>query len=225
MFTGIIQAFGTVKGVELSRAPGAGTVAHRLAIELGPLAEGLALGASVAINGACLTVARLRDRVADFDVIPETWNRTTLSELQPRDVVHLERALRVGDALDGHFVQGHVDGVGVIEQVEQQQGEWKLWISVAPEVATYIIPKGSIAVDGVSLTVLDGVGARFGVALVPTTLERTTFARRRTGERVNIETDMLTRAVLRRLNLLQGTEERGDAGLTWEKLQAGGFGS
>jgi riboflavin synthase len=221
MFTGIIEAVGTVVGVAATPRRGDGGLAHGIDVELGALAEGLRLGASVAINGVCLTVAELRGTAARFDVVPETWRRTTLHDLHPHDLVNLERSVRVGDPLDGHFVQGHVEGVGVVARVGHGQGEWKLWVDTDPELMPAIIPKGSIALDGTSLTIVDVKVTRFSVVLVPTTLERTVLGRRRPGEQVNIETDLLARLVLRRLEALTGAAET--SGLTWDKLRAGGF--
>jgi riboflavin synthase len=226
MFTGIVQFVGTVARVEAAarRTAGAGLV-HRLAVELGPLAEGLALGASVAVNGVCLTVASLDGRVATFDVVPETWRRSTLASLRTRDEVNLERSLRVGDPLDGHFVQGHVDGTGIVERIERGQGEWKLCVRATPELMPAIVPKGSIALDGTSLTIVDVLDDQFSVALVPTTLANTVLARRQPGEYVNIETDILARIVLHRLAAPRSTATSGTApaGLTWERLRNEGF--
>jgi riboflavin synthase len=226
MFTGIIESVGTVAGVTAAARAHAGAgQAHAFDVELGPLAEGLRGGASVAVNGVCLTVAALRGTVARFDVVPETWRRTTLHGLHVGDAVNLERSLRAGDPVDGHFVQGHVEGVGRVARVERGQGEWKLWVDTKPDLMPAIVPKGSIALDGTSLTIVDVSAARFSVVLVPTTLERTVLGRRRAGDELNIETDLLARVLLRRLEGLLGTET-GPAdtpGLSWEKLRAAGF--
>ncbi len=226
MFTGIIQRVGTVVRVAPTPCRSNGsTPAHRLEIELGPLADGLQLGASVAVNGVCLTLALLRGRSGGFDVVPETWSRTTLSELQPGDEAHLECSLRVGDPLDGHFVQGHVDGTGRIDRIDRGQGEWKLWLRTERALLPFIVPKGSIALDGTSLTVVDVADDRFSVVLVPTTLQRTTFRNRRLESRVNIETDILARLVVSRLT--GAAPPSGSAaeatGLSWDKLRAGGY--
>lgn len=226
MFTGIIEAVGRVAGTGAASRAGEGAGRSlRLEVELGPLAEGLTVGASVAVNGVCLTVAELRGTAALFDVVPETWRRSTLGELRVNDTVNLERSLRVGDRLDGHFVQGHVEGVGVVNRVDRAGGEWKLWIDAGPELTAAIIPKGAIAVDGTSLTVVDVHERRFSVALVPTTLARTVLGRRQRGDRVNIETDLLARLLIRRLDALTGggAVAAGSSGLSLEKLQAGGY--
>ncbi|MEW6250400.1 MAG: riboflavin synthase [Planctomycetota bacterium] len=227
MFTGVVQAVGTVVGVEATpRRHADGSLAHRLDIDLGGLAEGLVPGASVAVNGACLTIASpLRGSVAAFDVVPETWRRTTLRNLQANTAVNLERALRAGDPLDGHFVQGHVEGLATVMRIERGGGEWKLWTRVPPELMGPIVPKGSITLDGVSLTVVDVDGASFSVALVPTTLQRTVFGRRQPGDEVNVETDILARLVIARLAALMpaqaGARTGGD--VTWDKLREAGF--
>lgn len=226
MFTGVVEAVGTVSRVETApRRHPDGAVAFRLDIDLGAVAEGLRLGASVAVNGACLTLAEQHGPVGGFDVVPETWRRTTLSRLHVRDPVNLERSLRVGDPVDGHFVQGHVEGLGIVERVERPQGEWLLWVQTNAALMPAIIPKGSVALDGTSLTIVDVVENRFSVALVPTTLERTVLARRRPGDSVNIETDVLARLLVRRLEALTGTlaAPAGTTGLSWEKLREGGF--
>ena len=226
VFTGIIQAVETVVRVDAApRARDGGTPAYRLEIELGELAEGLELGASVAVNGACLTLAKRAATLGSFDVVPETWNRTTLAQLRRGDHVNLERSLCVGDPLDGHFVQGHVDGVGQVERVDRSQGQWKLWVRYEPELRPFLVPKGSVALDGTSLTLVDVADGRLSVALVPTTLTRTTLVNRRSGDRVNIETDILARLVANRLGP-RGESARESAtanGLTWDRIQGGGF--
>ena len=166
MFAGIIEALGTVSGLETApRRHADGAEAFRLNVDLGRLANGLRLGASVAVNGACLTLAEQHGTVGGFDVVPETWRRTTLSRLRVHDPVNLERSLRVGDPVDGHFVQGHVEGIGVVEQVEHTQGEWLLWVQTDAALMPAIIPKGSIALDGTSLTIVGVAECRFSVVL------------------------------------------------------------
>jgi riboflavin synthase alpha subunit len=226
MFAGIIEFVGTVSAVETAaRRHADGAEAFRLNVELGFLADGLRLGASVAVNGVCLTLAEQHGTVGGFDVVPETWRRTTLSRLRAHDPVNLERSLRVGDPVDGHFVQGHVEGIGVVERVERSQGEWLVWVQTDAALMPAIIPKGSIALDGTSLTIVDVADCRFSVALVPTTLARTVLARRHAGDAVNVETDVLTRLLVRRLEAITGTlaAPAGTTGLSWEKLRESGF--
>jgi riboflavin synthase alpha subunit len=218
MFTGVIEAIGKV----VSLRPG--TTATRLEIEMGGLLDELSAGASVAVNGVCLTLAQQRGTVAGFDVVPESWRQTTLRLLTTGDQVNLERALRVGDRLDGHFVQGHVDGIGTIERIEHAAGEHRVWITAEAALIPYIVRKGAVALDGTSLTVVDVDGERFSVVLVPTTLERTTLGQRRAGHKVNIETDLLARLVVSRLDALARSEEAGaTGGITWERLREAGY--
>lgn len=194
MFSGIIQGVGTV--VERSAA----LSGDRIHIDLGPLAAPLALGASLAVNGVCLTLADKRGAIAVFDVVHETLRRTTLGRLEPGARVNLEPSLRLGDPLDGHLVQGHVDALGRVEEVIDQKGEFRLWVEA--EAAPFLIPKGGIALDGVSLTIAEVQGTRFCVALIPTTLERTCLRDRHPGDRVNIETDIVVRAIVQRVDAL-----------------------
>jgi riboflavin synthase len=219
MFAGIIERVGKVAAVR----PGKDAV--RLEVDLGDLLVDLALGASVAINGVCLTLADRRGAVGGFDVVPETWRVTGLSSLQAGDPVNAERSLRVGDRLDGHFVQGHVDGVGKVERIEREQSGYKVWVSAGADLMRYLVRKGSVALDGTSLTIVDVEKNRFSVVLIPTTRERTVLGVRRPGDSVNIETDILARLVVSRLEGLTGGNADATAGdgLTWRRLQESGF--
>lgn len=191
---------------------------RRLRVDAGVVAEGVEPGASVAVGGVCLTVTDVAGTVLSFDVIAETLSRTTLGSLQVGDRVNLERALRVGDRLDGHFVQGHVDGTAAVERVESGTREWVLWMCPETSLAPYLIPKGSVAIEGVSLTIAAVRGASFSVALIPTTLQRTTLGELRAGQRVNVETDILTRTIVHRLGEVVGTGR-----LTLATLREAGF--
>ncbi len=222
MFAGIIERVCDVDRVR------PGTDAVRLDIRLGPLADELPLGASVAINGVCLTLAELRGSIGGFDVVPETWRLTTLADLHRGDRVNAERSLRLGDRIDGHFVQGHVDGVGTVRSVRHTGGEYVLTVRAPQALMPYITRKGSIALDGTSLTVVAVAQEDFSVALIPTTLARTVLADRRPEDRVNIETDILARMIVQRLDTLVGVDgaagvaARG-SGLTLERLRESGF--
>lgn len=219
MFTGIIEAVGQVVGL----GPVAGG-ARRLEVEAGGLLDGLRAGASVAVNGACLTLVETRGTVGGFEVVPETWRQTTLGRLRVGARVNLERALRVGDRLDGHLVQGHVDGVGTVQRVERTAGGYQLWIAATENLMRYIVRKGAIALDGTSLTVVEVVGRRFSVALIPATLARTTLGTLRPGRQVNLETDILARLVVDRLEGLAAVvAPRAPAGLSWQRLGEAGF--
>lgn len=207
MFTGLVEALGTVRRVA---ADGAGR--HLLVAT--PFATEVALGESVAVNGACLTVVERDGETCRFQAGPETLHRTNLGELAPGDRVNLERSLRVGDRLGGHLVQGHVDGLGqVAERV--RQGDWEVvWFRCPAELAAQMVPKGSVAVDGVSLTLVDVAADRFSVALIPHTLAHTTLGIKQPGSAVNLETDLLAKYVWKCL--------RG-GGVTMDTLRQAGF--
>jgi riboflavin synthase len=189
MFTGIVREVGTVDAFDGSR----------LVIAAPETAEGVAAGDSVAIAGICLTVVEAAEGRLAFDVVPETLSRTALGGVEPGDSVNLEPALRVGDPLGGHVVQGHVDAVGSVRSVEPEEESRRVWFDSPESVVRYCLEKGSIAVDGVSLTVaaLDDDG--FEVALIPHTLRVTTLGRLEPGDRVNLETDVLAKVVERLL--------------------------
>lgn len=197
MFTGIVETTGSVTQ---SRVTAGG---RRLGVRVESGWNDLALGASVSVSGVCLTVAGTRDGILEFDVVAETLERTTLGGLTAGAAVNLERSLRVGDRLDGHFVQGHVEGVARVTEVLSSDREWVVWMCAPPALRPCIIPKGGIAVDGVSLTIAALRHDEFSVALIPTTLQRTTLAKLRRGAYVNIETDILVRAVMHRMAALE----------------------
>jgi riboflavin synthase len=188
MFTGIIQCTGTIAR---SEARGGDL---RLAIAAPALDfSDIALGDSIAVSGVCLTVVALGEHEFEADVSNETLGLTTLDTLRQGDTVNLEKALRLSDRLGGHLVSGHVDGVGRIVSIEPDARSQR-WLVEAPEaLARYIAAKGSICVDGVSLTVNSVEGARFSVNLIPHTVAVTTFAQRNPGDRVNLEADMIAR--------------------------------
>lgn len=214
MFTGIIRHIGRVESLTPA---GAGA---RIAVDLGPLAEGLSLGDSVAINGVCLTVADFGPSGrADFDVVDETLTRTNLGKLRSGSRVNLERALTVSGALDGHIVQGHVDGIARVKSIgRDRRGIWQF--EAARELTTQMIPKGSIAIDGVSLTLADVTDSAFSVALIPTTLAETMLGELAVGDSVNIETDVLGKYVVQYLRQIAGPST---AELTPDKLRQAGF--
>jgi riboflavin synthase len=189
MFTGIIQGLGKVESIKTGRSGGK---AATMTVSLGRLAKNLKTGDSVSINGACLTVVGLRNGRASFEMIGETMKKTALGALAAGDSVNIERSLRVGDSLDGHFVLGHVDCVGTIVEKTKQRNQTIIWIRVDDKkLMKYVVPKGSVAVDGVSLTVVDVRSDKFSVALVPHTLAVTTLGIKGRGGRVNVELDVL----------------------------------
>ena len=190
MFTGIVQAVGRIKAL----TPTAGDV--ELSIDTGTLdLSRTALGDSISVAGACLTVTRLAADGFSADVSRETLAKTTLGTLEVGSPVNLEPALRVGDALGGHYVTGHVDGVGRVVSVDSDARSWRVVIEVPAPLARYVAPKGSVTVEGVSLTVNEVDGARFGVNLIPHTCEVTTLGRLAAGSPVNIEIDVIARYV------------------------------
>jgi len=193
MFTGLIREIGTVVSLN------GGESGVRLELEAPRTAGGATLGDSVAIDGVCLTVVAIAgDRLA-FDAVPETLARTSLGSLAAGAQVNLEPALRAGDALGGHYVQGHVDGVGTVRSVEPEGDGRRIWFDASADLLRYVVAKGSIAVQGTSLTVaaLDGRG--FAVALIPHTLAATTLGTLEPGQRVNLEADVLAKYVERLL--------------------------
>ena len=193
MFTGLVQSLATVRELKLED-PGA-----RLVITDELTSCRAAVGESVAINGCCLTVVSLDGNAMVFETGPETLQRTTLGELAGGDPVNLEMSLRSGDPVGGHLVSGHIDGVGVIDQRHDQR-EWSTyWVRVPNELTRQMASKGSVAIDGVSLTLVDVEEDRFSVALIPHTLKVTTLGARQVGDRVNLETDLLAKYVERQL--------------------------
>ncbi len=190
MFTGLIEGQATVCGVIPEGA------AVRLVLEMPPDFVGEArLGDSIALNGCCLTVVAINGSVFDFQAGTETLSKTNLGELRPGSRVNVERAVAVGARLGGHFVQGHVDGTGQIERIEQD-GEWTtMWFKVPRPLTLQMVRKGSITVDGISLTLVEVESERFSVALIPHTLAVTTLGQRAIGDTVNIETDILGKYV------------------------------
>jgi riboflavin synthase len=193
MFTGLVQRLATVQQIT-PEGPGV-----RLTLTEADLAQQAALGDSIAVNGCCLTVVEISRDTLAFEAGPETLAKTTLNALAAGDQVNLESSLCLGDTLGGHLVSGHVDGVGSVVQ-RDEDAEWvTFWIQVPGELARQMASKGSVAVDGVSLTLVEVQADRFSVALIPHTLGVTTLGTRRVGDRVNIETDLLAKYVQRQL--------------------------
>jgi len=212
VFTGIIQHVGSV--VRVASTP----AGKRLSLDAGPLAGRLVPGSSLAVDGVCLTVAEVSAGGVELDVVPETLSRTTLGGLRAGAKVNLEPALAAGGPLDGHVVQGHVDGLARVASIQRGAAGEVLSFAAAPELTGQMVEKGSIAVAGVSLTLVTVARGRFSVALVPTTLERTTLGKARISDHVNVELDIIGKYVRRYLDAL------GDGGeLTVEKLRRAGF--
>ncbi len=204
MFTGLVKSIGTV--IDCQPTP----FGRQLTVELGKLeAVHAEVGQSIAVQGVCLTVSQvMAPGVVGFDVIPETLHRTTLGRLQPETRVNLEGALRAGEPLGGHFVQGHVDATTEVVGVKADAGDWRIDLAMPPECGELIVEKGSITIDGVSMTVAHADRESFGLAVIPTTLGATTLAGLRAGDRVNLETDILARYILK---YVRGLELHPDA--------------
>jgi riboflavin synthase len=189
MFTGIVEELGTVEAVEEQED------ALRLSIRAGTVLEGTGLGDSISVNGCCLTVAATADGVWTADVMQETLDKTSLAGVRPGDRVNLERAVTADKRLGGHIVQGHVDGVGEIRRRERSEHWEVVEVSLPDGLGRYLVDKGSITVDGVSLTVVEAGDDSFTVSLIPETLARTTLGLRQPGDRVNLEADVLAKHV------------------------------
>ena len=189
MFTGIVREVGRVAGVE------GGAEGVRLRIAAPGTAPATGIGDSVAIDGICLTAESIDGDVISFHAVPETLRRTSLGRLSAGDTVNVEPALRAGEPLGGHIVQGHVDGVGRVQSVEAEGEGLRVVVEAGPELLRYCVEKGSITVEGVSLTVAELHDDAFGVALIPHTLEATTLGALEPGETVNLEADVLAKYV------------------------------
>jgi riboflavin synthase len=194
VFTGIIEAVGRIAGIER-----AGDLA-RLAIDAAEIIEGVRIGDSVAVNGCCLTVTRIEGGRLHFEAVRETLERTSLGELVENARVNLERAMRAGGRLDGHIVQGHVDGTGEVRSLERRGDDVRLVVDCGSEISDFLVEKGSVAIDGVSLTVVDVLPSGFDVALIPHTLDATNLGDRKPSDRVNLEADVLGKYVKRYLD-------------------------
>lgn len=214
MFTGIIEEMGTVKSLSVrSESAKIQLVARKILADI-------RLGDSVAVNGVCLTVASFTPQGFTADVMPETLRRTNLLELKPGQQVNLERALALGGRLGGHLVSGHIDGAGRIRDRRLEENAVSLWITAPPEILRVIVSKGSIAVDGVSLTVADVSHDAFLVSLIPHTAAQTTLGSRAPGETVNLENDIIGKYVERFLTISQDLDKRE---LSIDFLKANGF--
>ncbi|TMK70150.1 MAG: riboflavin synthase [Actinobacteria bacterium] len=191
MFTGIVRERGRIASVD------GGQDGVRLVVEAPETAAQASLGDSVAVSGVCLTVVDAEDGTLAFDAVPETLRRSSLAQLAPGDSVNLEPALRAGEALGGHYVQGHVDGVGRVRTVTPEGDGRRVWIDPPPDLVRYLVEKGSVTVEGVSLTVAELDANGFAVALVPFTLAETTLGGLSAAAPVNVEVDLLAKYVER----------------------------
>lgn len=199
MFTGIIEGLGTIAGV---RSTGKG---KNLTVKSGFFLDQTKIGDSISVSGACLTVVKIDGRRFDVDVSPETLQKTTFGQAKVGDRINIERALRLSDRIDGHLVSGHIDGMGIIRQREILSNAVILTVEVDESLSRYMIAKGSVAVDGISLTINTCGADNFSVSIIPHTAKLTTIGYKNKGDRVNIETDMIGKYVER---LLSGIPKR-----------------
>src|SRR5690554_6430436 len=211
MFTGLVADLGEVRARRQAGENWELTFATSFDFSTLELCE------SIAVNGTCLTVTRVSGDGFCVDASPETLRKTTLGKHRIGDKVHLEHALRVGDRLGGHLVLGHVDGVGVIRKRSKEKNAWLFEVEAPPEVAPFLIDKGSVCVDGVSLTVNSVEGSRFGLAIIPFTSDKTRLTDYKVGQRVNLEADVLGKYVRKFV------EPHAPGGLDLEKLARFGF--
>lgn len=213
MFTGIIEHLASVKNLSLKAGGG------ELSLDFSDLYNDLTLGESIAINGVCLTVKEVSGEIVSFDVSSETLKKTTLGKLRYAENVNIERALRVGDRIGGHFVTGHVDGIGTIKGERKYADQCIMSFSVEKRFTDSMIEKGSVAIDGISLTIVDLVDGAFSVALIPYTLSSTTLGFKKAGDPVNIEIDIMGKWIKKLLTNMQGKKSN----IIQEQLMEQGF--
>jgi len=213
MFTGLIEAVCTVKSARRSEN------AMLLSIDLGRLADDSGIGDSIAVNGLCLTIAKLEGSLATFDLSAETLAKSTLGKLKPSSQVNVERAVGATDRFGGHFVQGHIDGTATIKAIDRRGEFADMKFAAKTELLEVMVVKGSVAVDGISLTIASMDQNSFTVALIPQTLNKTTLGRAKIGDAVNIETDIIVKTIKKQLEkILPQTQS-----LTAERLKELGF--
>ncbi|MGB9791162.1 MAG: riboflavin synthase [Thermacetogeniaceae bacterium] len=213
MFTGLVEEVGVLQGVERRY------MSALLTVRAEKVLDGLKEGDSIAVNGVCLTVTGFSGKSFTVDVMAETLDKTNLGGLREGSLVNLERALKVGERLNGHFVTGHVDTTGTVIRRRERGIASDIWIAVPEEIEKYLVPQGSVAVDGVSLTIAEKGSGVFMVSLIPHTKKMTTLGSKREGDKVNIEVDVLGKYVY----YLLMDEKRNKSGITLEFLEEHGF--
>lgn len=216
MFSGIIEKVGKVRSIQ------SGDEGARIAVEAGTLLDGVQIGDSIAINGACMTVVAFAGTVFEADISPESLRLTNLGALRTGDEVNLERALALGDRVGGHLVTGHIDGMGRIRSRRADGDSIWLTVEAPPEVMRYIVYKGSVAVDGISLTVADCNEETFSIAIIPHTSEKTTLTGKKDGMPVNLEADLIGKYVEKLLAPHAGKEGK-SSGVSLETLKEQGY--
>lgn len=194
MFTGIIEGVGKVEKITQNTK---NRSAFQMKVDLGKHAKGLKVGQSVSLNGVCLSATKISKNKCDFQMIEETIKKTNLGNLAEGTKINIERSLKIGDRLEGHFVLGHIDGVAIIKKIEKKPKEIKVWFEVPKKLAKFVVKKGSIAIDGISLTVVDVIKNKASVCLIPHTVKVTNFHSKKIGDKINIETDILGKYILK----------------------------
>ena len=194
MFTGIIVGTGKVTKIDQKTK---NRSAIQMTVNLGKYAKGLKIGQSVAINGVCLSATKISNNNCVFEMIDETTKKTDLGNVKAGSTVNVERSLKVGDRLEGHFVLGHIDGVATITKIEKKPKEVKIWFKIPKKLTKYVVKKGSIALDGISLTLVNVKKDIASVCLIPHTINVTNFKSKKIGDKLNIETDVLGKYILK----------------------------
>ena len=194
MFTGIIEGIGKIEKISKNTK---NKSAIQMTVNLKKHAKGLKIGQSVALNGVCLTVTKLSKSSCIFEIIEETTKKTDLGNLKIGGIINIERSLKAGDRLEGHFVLGHVDGVGIIKKILKKPKEIQIYFEIPKKLSKYVVKKGSIALDGISLTVVDIKNTLACVSLIPHTMNITNFSTKKVGDKINIETDILGKYILK----------------------------
>jgi riboflavin synthase len=215
MFTGIIEEIGIIT----RSSPISG--GKRISIKADKILNDLQVDHSVALNGVCLTVIEISGNLFSVEAVGETLEKSTFINLKTSTPVNLERAMKLGDRLGGHLVQGHVNGVGTITQLDRRGDNWYLEIDLSPDLIRYVIPEGSIAIDGISLTVASLSETKAGISIIPHTFKNTTFSQAKVGQKCNIETDMIGKYIEKLTTY--SSDNKGKKPLTIEWMHNQGF--
>ena len=215
MFTGIIEEIGVI--IRSSLIPGG----QKITIRADKILEDLRVDHSVAVNGVCLTVVEISEKLFTVEAVGETLDKSTLIDLSTSASLNLERAMKLGDRLGGHLVQGHVNGIGKVSNLIQRGDNWYMEVDLSDELIRYVIPEGSIAIDGISLTVASLKGTKVGISIIPHTFKNTTLSQTKVGQKCNIETDLIAKYLEKWLKI--SSEDTGKKPITLDWLQSQGF--
>lgn len=217
MFTGLIEEIGKVKKIST------GNMSYQFTIEASKILDDIKLGDSIATNGACLTVVELTNSSFTVDIMAETVKKTNFSSLKVSEEVNLERAMRLSDRIGGHLVSGHIDGVGKIKKIKKEDIAYVISIETTKELLNQMLVKGSVAIDGISLTIIAVENNEFSVSIIPHTANETTFLKKKTGDIVNIETDMIGKYVINFLKKNNNENANKSSKLNMDFLTENGF--